>query len=208
MNKKLSAALDFSSTSEIRISKVTKRDMVELAANFDVGAARKKLESLSPDASPGFLESQLMSLTLDHVLRSIQDLRNEAGALSDTNIEYLAKLTVLERQVLILQTVGLKKMVHMLLEQRQTTAESGGRGRSAKLSELENETLRLYAEGMDKWPVGKRHATGAALAITPLVVAFSKGKGTELMPETQKPLEWIRAHIKLNKEASAKHKEQ
>jgi hypothetical protein len=77
-------------------------------------------------------------------------------------------------------------------------AANAGKGRAAKFKLLEDETIRLYKEGIKRWPTGKSHVPTAALEITPKIVAFSKGI-CDLFPTTTKPLEWIRAHVKANR---------
>jgi hypothetical protein len=69
-------------------------------------------------------------------------------------------------------------------------AALGGSGRAKNFRPLQNETIRLYLE--KSW----RSVPDAAMAITPKIVAMSKGGNGDLAPTTTKPLEWIRAYKK------------
>lgn len=76
-------------------------------------------------------------------------------------------------------------------------AKSGGDGRSAKYKALEAETIRLYVAG--EWA----STPAAAQEITPKIVALSKKGAGDLAPTTQKPLEWIRAHVRSQKKVAS-----
>jgi hypothetical protein len=75
----------------------------------------------------------------------------------------------------------------------QKRAASGGEGRARKFKHLKDETIRLFLS--QEW----KSAPIAAQSITPQIVALSKNGRGDLLPSTTKPLEWIRAHKKMQK---------
>lgn len=86
-------------------------------------------------------------------------------------------------------------IINYLEKKPSVVAKAGGDGRAAKFKRLEAETISLYKAGT--WA----SVPDAALTITPIIVKMSSRGNGDLKPSTTKPLEWIRAHVKSEKDS-------
>lgn len=76
----------------------------------------------------------------------------------------------------------------------QRVSGGGGKAKANPMDKLRAETIRLYEAG--SWTSARK----AAHDITPDIFKMSRGKGNGNLSETtQKPLEWIRDHIRDHK---------
>jgi hypothetical protein len=135
---------------------------------------------------PGQVMGICVLLMLDNVLTNIRTC-----GFDKANVNAL--LSVCRLQTESERTDDAIVDYHSARTRASEIAKAGGDGKAAKYKALEAETLRRYSA--QDWP----SVPAAALEITPHIVAMSKNGLGDLMPSTTKPLEWIRAYKRAQK---------